>query len=370
MVKEKLRIVSLPVDDGGCGWYRIRQNFKAMESTGQAKPLILKASDSIQDIQTAIENADVVIGRNGTSLLVQGIRKAGLEMKFVFDHDDNTFEILPSNEHYKDHGTNDITANTPEGDIDVWKTGVHGFDRFVNRHKSIDLQYLVETASICTAPTKRLADLWGSMNDDKKSAVIPNLIDFNLYPDVKVDTRKGKEIRVGWQGGVSHMGDFGEIGESISNVMLQNDNVSFYSLGSAYKNFFHEKVQSRVKNFPWVAFQAHPYRMKMMDLDIAVIPLQDALFNTYKSEVKFSEFAALKIPCLVKNMSPYSEVIKDGVTGLLYDTKEEAEEYLNELVGNKDLRDRLVKNAYEWVRANRDMDKWAVKLVDFYRSVK
>jgi glycosyltransferase involved in cell wall biosynthesis len=109
--------------------------------------------------------------------------------------------------------------------------------------------------------------------------------------------------------------------------------------------------------------------MKMFDLDIAVIPLQDLEFNTFKSEIKFSEFAALRVPCLVKRMTPYKEVVKEGETGLMYETQEEFGEQLERLIKDEKLRKKISDNAYDWVRDERDLADWAPKVVDIYKEV-
>ncbi len=132
---------------------------------------------------------------------------------------------------------------------------------------------------------------------------------------------------------------------------------------------FFKDVLDQVRVYPWIDFQAHGYRMKMFDLDIAVIPLQEIEFNTFKSEVKFSEFAALRVPCLVKRMTPYKEVVKEEETGLMYETKDEFAEQLERLIKDKKLRKRLADNAYDWVRDERDLADWAPKVVNIYKEV-
>ena len=52
---------------------------------------------------------------------------------------------------------------------------------------------------------------------------------------------------------------------------------------------------------------------------LAVIPLEDSRFAACKSAVKWFDYAAAGIPVLCSAVSPYAEVVQDGVTGGLVD---------------------------------------------------
>lgn len=364
----KTNILSLPVDDGGCGWYRVRQFLQEMNRQGLANTYILKGDESEGEVGSAIEVADVIIARNGTAPFVRQIKTVDPDKPVVFDHDDNTFEILPSNEHYKDHGTRDVVADTPDGEKEIWVTGkTKGFNRYKNLWAQKELQYLLEASDLNTSPTAHLSDLWSNYNGS--AAVVPNCIDFELYPNVEFrDRSKGEEIRIGWQGGVSHMGDFETVGKHLKHVLRTNKKAYYYTVGSSYDVFF-KGVESKIRKFEWMPFKAHPYRMATLDLDIGIIPLQDKSFNDYKSEVKFSEFAALGVPALVCDRLPYNAVCKDGENCLAYKTGPEFEEKLQQLIKDPALRKKLAKNAYEWVREERDLSKWTPHLVNLYKEL-
>ena len=56
---------------------------------------------------------------------------------------------------------------------------------------------------------------------ETKGGIVHNALDFSLYPEGKFipkDKKKG-ETRLGWQGGVSHMGDWEEIKEPLTKVL-------------------------------------------------------------------------------------------------------------------------------------------------------
>lgn len=367
---KKFKVLALPVDDGGCGWYRVRQYIEFFNESGLADAIIMKPGWSEAELRGAVEAADVIIARNSTDDMVQLIQETS-STPIVFDHDDNMFEILPSNEHYKDHGTDDVWVKTNEGEKPLWVTGITpGFNRYANMRKRFNLQYLLKTSDLNTSPTALLSEFWGQFNG--RSAIVPNVINFKLYPELEIsDPNKGDEIRIGWQGGVSHFGDFATIGPSLSKVVKANKDAVYYTVGSGYPVHY-KGIEDRVRSYSWMPFKAHPFRMASLDLDIAIIPLADAPFNTYKSEVKFTEFAALGVPCLVKDTVPYvvdKSICIDGINCLTYKDEKEFEEKLQLLIDDADLRAKLSKNAHDWAKRMRNIEKWGPKVLDIYREV-
>lgn len=362
-----LNILSLPVDKGGCGYYRVRQILASIKKQGLAKVYILEGKESEEEVAKSLEVANVIIARNGTAPFVRRIKTMYPEKPLVFDHDDNTLEILPSNEHYRDHGVEDVTVETEDGPHEVWKTGVNGFNKYSNLYKRKELEFLLSASDLNTSPTEHLSSLWAKYNG--KAAVIPNALDFELYPDLSItDPNKGDEIRLGWQGGVSHAGDFEEVSKAIKRLMGEYKNLVFYTVGSSYKYFF-KGYESRIREIGWTEFVAHPYRMASLCLDIGIIPLQDAGFNDYKSEVKFTEFAGLRVPVVVQDRLPYNVVAKHEKNALLFNNSDEAYTQVKRLIENKKLAKKLTKNAYEWAKQERDLDKVARDVVKLYKSL-
>lgn len=363
----KPKILSLPVDRGGCGWYRVRQIFRELIRQGLADVHILDGKESQEQLEASIQVADVILARNGTDQMVELI-KSRYGKKVVFDHDDNTFGILPSNQHYVDHGTEDVWVPIP-GEEDVrplWVTGVtNGFDKYRNLRRQLDLRFILASSDLVTSPTAHLSGFWKNFNDNV--AMIPNLISKEYYPP-KWDTKdKGKEnLRIGWQGGVSHFGDIESVHKPLRSILQSNKTVEMHMVGSSYPVLF-KGYESRVQTYPWIDFQAHGYRMRSLDLDIAIIPLADQEFNTFKSEIKFTELAALGVPCLVKDMKPYvvdDEICVDGVNCLTYKTEAEFKEKLQMLIDDPKLRKDLAKRAKAWAYKNRDLEKWAPAILE------
>lgn len=374
---DTLKIISTPADRTGCGWYRRRLYLNKFVDMGLANCLLIDSLMDMNDVRLAFEESDLLLAGNGNDEMMQ-LAQSEFGIPTVFDHDDNLFEIQPANEAYLRCGVEDVYFEDKDGKQQPFV--VHGitpsFDKYRNMRNRLRLQYSLSVSDMNTSPTKHLSEYWAGFNN-KPAGVVPNCIDFSLCPDVDLSTReKNGELRIGWQGGVSHGADFEDISGSLVKAMKKK-NTYMYMVGSHYPWYFKE-VSDKVRRLPWIEFQAHLYRMASLDLDISVIPLNDDEFNQYKSEIKFSEFAALKVPCLVRRALPYAVKNKQGVdifckdeeNCLAYDTPEEFDEQLQRLIKDKDLRVKLARNAYEWVRETRDLDQWAPRVIEeIYKPV-
>ena len=372
--KRPLQVLFLPVDDGGCGWYRIRQFDEAFKFREDVRSYLMNGKEETEKQVEMINAADIVVGRLGDYQYFKLIKEdIAPDKKMVFDHDDNTMEVLPTSEHYKEFGTEDAWALL-EGNLKpIWVTGLtEGFNRYKNLSSQMSLLYILACADLITAPVQKLLDFYLQFGSKEvKGGVVHNALNPDLYPEgefIPKDKKKG-EIRIGWQGGVSHMGDWEEIKEPLARVLKDYPEVTLHILGSYYKNQFKE-VKDRITRYPWYPFRGYTFRLKTLGLDGAIIPLESKPFNEYKSEVKFTEFTALGVPCVVKNMLPYSEVITEQ-NSYPYKDNKEFEEKLRAML--EDIKSKKAQNkvveGLKWVKKDRDITKEAGQLVQLYKSI-
>jgi len=92
-----LKIISLPVDEGGCGWYRVRQPLKMIkEYTDSDTHIIEKNKDDMVAISKALEVTDIIVMRPGSEVGMNPLKRAvKMKAKFVMDIDDNIEIISP-----------------------------------------------------------------------------------------------------------------------------------------------------------------------------------------------------------------------------------------------------------------------------------
>lgn len=98
----------------------------------------------------------------------------------------------------------------------------------------------------------------------------------------------------------------------------------------------------------------HYYKeLKNMQLDMLFIPLRQTEYNmTTENYNKFLEAGLFKIPVMVYDIFPYSELIKNGQNGIILKKKKEFVERIKHFEENRDELKRMGDNAYQMVEDN------------------
>ena len=155
---------------------------------------------------------------------------------------------------------------------------------------------------------------------------------------------------------MSHYEDWITIQEPLNRLMRKYD-FTLVSAGAGWAGLIDEDLRHRVEVWPWVPFPAHSYRMMCMGLDVAIIPLADLPFNHYKSPIKLIEFAAMGVPSVVADVTPYAEEKESGPC--FYKTPKQFENYMEALLENAEFREKLGKIGRKWVEDNYSTEKLA-----------
>ena len=123
---------------------------------------------------------------------------------------------------------------------------------------------------------------------------------------------------------------------------------------------------------PGVSIFEYSKKLAGLNVDICLIPRKDNIFNRCKSNCKYLEMSALKIPVIAQRFSsgdsPYENDIKDGENGFLALTKEEWYRKLTFLINDKALRDTMGNCAYNYVNDCYDISKNVWKWEDIISS--
>jgi len=360
-----LRFLSLPVDQGGCGWYRVRQPFnEILQHTEHDAYVVDTEKDDMQEVYKAMMIADVIVirqgGEAGRRQLLE--KYPEIKAKWVLDIDDNIEIISPYSEHYKDYGVREYHDKYLKRDI--WKDGENGFNSVDNQAKVDSLLKGMEEVDLITVTTPYLAEYAKKYNKNVK--ITPNCINHDHW--WKLNLKSNKKLRVGWSGGVSHYEDWYAIRKPL-NALLKEFDFTLVMVGSHYGGLIDKENRDKVELHPWLPFKGHSYRMMALALDIAIIPLADLPFNHYKSPIKWYEMSSMGVPSVVSGITPYKEVIKEGKTALTYKTTKQFSKALRTLLTKPALRKKLGFNARKWVKDNRDSKKCASIFIDAYQSI-
>lgn len=374
-----MKILSLPVDDGGCGWYRVRQPFAIINELYDGEHVAEIINDEMEglDVLRMIATADIIFCRPGVPIketrhtmitLMNSFNentdaKNRLEMKakWVMDIDDNVEEISPYSIHYQEYGTKEFYDSHAEAWL--WKDGERRFDLQANKVRLKKQQGSMRDADLVITTTEKLAAYARQYN--RFTTVIPNAINFRWW--WKLNLQPNQQLRIGWAGGMSHYEDWYSIREPL-NRLMKRFQFKLILLGSSFTGLIDKENLHLVETYDWIPFKGHSYRMMSMALDGAIIPLVDLPFNHFKSPIKYLEMSAMGVPSVVSNVSPYREVVNDE-RAFTYETPEEFYSALKELITSLERRSSVSKSALDFVHDQFDVRKVAEKYIEAFDSL-
>jgi glycosyltransferase involved in cell wall biosynthesis len=158
-------------------------------------------------------------------------------------------------------------------------------------------------------------------------------------------------VNIGWAGATGHRKGVMEWLDRVGGVMERHPNTCFVSIGMNYADYFKNAFPNRAVSIPWTMVDIYPAAMTMFD--IALAPAGKGNFFRGKSDLRWVEAGALGIPTIADPMVyPH---ISPGHNGFWAETPQDAEELLELLISDADLRTRIGENARTYVRDNRDM---------------
>ncbi|UTW60301.1 hypothetical protein KFE96_08290 [Kordiimonas sp. SCSIO 12603] len=132
------------------------------------------------------------------------------------------------------------------------------------------------------------------------------------------------------------------------------------------KEFF-DAIESPKKKFsPLVQYDE--YLRIINSCDIVLTPLDDTVFNQYKSDIKFLE-ASSGGAAMIASPTVYADTIRHEQTGLIARTPKEWENGFRRLVKDKNFREMLGRNAKHYVTSSRMLMQHAHKRVEWYQHL-
>ena len=96
----------------------------------------------------------------------------------------------------------------------------------------------------------------------------------------------------------------------------------------------------------------YPKYLARQGFDIGIAPLADNAFNRGKSNLRWLEYSALKIPTVASNVGHFAETIRPGLDGILCDTPDDFTRELETLIKDRSLRWNLGQAAYDRVQSD------------------
>lgn len=313
-----------PLTDG-CAYYRVEVPFRRLREEGYSVDWRHRIQES--DVQLS----NLVVGQRIADPQVKiywqawaARRTSGYGPKLVADLDDDLLRVDPSNPNYDTYSRPDVRETI--------LTGIALADRV-------------------TVSTEPLAVVVREYAD--QVFVVPNSVPSWLAGHQRP---RRDRLTVGWAGSDTHAMDWAG-----SPLMIGND-AEFHMIGGNAEWMRQGWPALDFRHTEWVP-GVESY-LHAIDFDVCVIPLADHVFNESKSGIKAMEMAALGIPVVASNVPAYRDVVVHGETGYLASSAQEMTHYLNELLGDRELREHLGAQARQYAMRHFTIDQvwrqWAL----------
>lgn len=215
------------------------------------------------------------------------------------------------------------------------------------------LQAIIE-ADLVTVTTPTLQAYLRSFNPN--IALLPNYLDDQTWELKEPASHPALGVEhwpvvIGFMGSNTHLPDLSSILPALENLIQR------YSEKLRLR-FWGGQPPEALGGFPnveWTPLTLSNYVefaafFSQQECDIFLAPLVDSLFNRCKSAIKFLEYSSLGIPGVYSRITPYEQVIQDGLNGFLASTAPEWEQKLTRLIEEPALRSQMGQNAQQTVR--------------------
>lgn len=256
-------------DTAGCGNYRMLQPLYAMQQEGKAQGNAALSLLNLSELAQYRPDS-LVIQRRYAPSFHTWIERAGKlpEMFKVFELDDYILN-LPMKHYNRVNFSQEVSG--------LLRKSLSYFDRFV----------------VSTPP---LAESLAGFHPDIQ--VVLNRLPVNWWGNLHSLRGQGRKPRVGWAGGSSHQGDLEMIADVVKALA---DEVEWVFMGMCP-----EKLRPYVReHHNGVDISLYPAALAALNLDLALAPVEDNIFNVCKSNLRLMEYGACGIPVICSDVECY-----------------------------------------------------------------
>lgn len=262
-------ILVQPADKWGCGHYRMIQPLESMEANAIAGGMVSFGWLTVPELARLNPDA-LVYQRQITEHAVEHMKQAKrlLKKPTVYELDDY-LPNLPLKSAYR--------QNMPKDILKSLRRSLKHVDRFV-------------------VSTQPLAEAFSGMHHDIQ--VVENCLPIDWWGDLSSLRNQSEKPRVGWAGGMGHTGDLELVEAVVKELAGEVDWVFFGMCPDGLRPFVKEIHEG-------IEISQYPRKLASLNLDLAIAPLEDNLFNRCKSNLRLLEYGACGFPVVCSDVEPY-----------------------------------------------------------------
>lgn len=272
----------------------------------------------------------------------------------------------------------DVYKKPMLAEVDDWLFDIPSYNLASNAYKpNSDAEWCayeqLKLSDGIIVSTKFLSDSLGEMFPGKPIYIVKNAIDLNLWEGIEefqtIPKKKEGVVRLIYTGCSNHDGDVEIIKQPIQALLeeFQNIEIVMSLQFDSWKDMNDPRIIYVNK---WLPFTKYPRMVKSWEGDIGIAPLRDNNLNRAKSNLRWLEYSALKIPSVVSKVLPFQESIVSGQTGYLCNSKKDWHHRLKSLIQSKEERERIGLNSYREIKENYNLDKVAEGYEQLLRQIK
>ena len=264
-------VLAHPADETGCGQYRIIQPFNALRSAGLIDGALSRGLMHVTDLERYAPDV-VVLQRQISSERLEAMRRMrDFSGAFKVYELDDYLPNLPLKSVHRSHMPKDIVKSL--------RRGLSYVDRFV-------------------VSTEAIAEAFGDFHPDIQ--VRHNTLDPRFWGMALPKSERGTAAkpRVGWAGGASHTGDLEMIEDVIKALAGEVEWVFFGMCPDRLRPYIHEY-------HPGLPIAQYPAALARLNLDLALAPVEQNLFNECKSNLRLLEYGACGYPVICSDVRCY-----------------------------------------------------------------
>ncbi len=210
---------------------------------------------------------------------------------------------------------------------------------------------LVRQCEAVQAINRRLAETVKHLNSNH--ILLPSYIEKEHFGTLKKS--QDSVLKIGWGGSERHLADLKNIAAPLIDWLRRTDDVVLFIQGSA-------RIRALFADLPdnKVEFR-RPGSMKgtlsfIDEFDVGLAPLLSRNSNNCCSNIKFLEYASRAVVPLCSRCETYTDTAKHFPQLPLFSDAKEMITWLERLKQDRQLRNQIAQDAFEWVREHRQAD--------------
>ncbi len=317
-------VLAHPADPWGCGHYRVIQPFSALKNEGLIDGTLSMGLLQVTDLERYDPDVIVLQRQIGDDRLEAMRRIQKFSRAFTLYELDDYLPNLPLKSVHRSQMPRDILKSL--------RRGLEFVDRFV-------------------VSTQPLAEAFAGLHGDIR--VIENRLPVTWWKGLESQRQRGRKPRVGWAGGVSHTGDLDLIVDVVRELAAEVEWVFMGMCPDVIRPYVSE-VHSGVD------IESYPAALAALDLDVALAPVEQNLFNECKSNLRLLEYGACGFPVICSDLLCYrGDLPVTRVKNRFRDWVDAIRMHINDLDAAAQAGDRLREAVYrDWMLENDNLMLW------------